>query len=142
MLCKLVASLVVLGLTVAAPPTSTRGEVCSSHEGRLENCPAFEEMETKSNKHGDPSGDNSSNDDDDDDDEDDGDHLDDEDDDDDDNLDSLSIGWTHSVGSLEAAKMLGLLGVTGLAAFLCYFIKNSLVSYYKRVRHQQYQQLT
>ena len=133
--CKLVASLVVLGLTVAAPPTSTRGEVCSSHEGRLENCPAFEEMETKSNKHGDPSGDNSS--DDDDDDEDDGDHLDEDDDD-----DSLSIGWTHSVGSLEAAEMLGLLGLTGLAAFLCYFIKNSLVSYYKRVRHQQYQQLT
>ena len=136
MLCKLVACLVVLGLTVAAPPTSTRGEVCSSHEGRLENCPAFEEMETKSNKHGVPSGDNSS-DDDEDDDEDDGDHLDEDDDD-----DSLSIGWTHSVGSLEAAEMLGLLGVTGLAAFLCYFIKNSLVSYYKRVRNHQYQQLT
>ena len=136
MLRKPVASLVVLGLTVAAPPTSTRGEVCSSHEGRLENCPAFEEMETKSNKHGVPSGDNSS-DDDEDDDEDDGDHLDEDDDD-----DSLSIGWTHSVGSLEAAEMLGLLGVTGLAAFLCYFIKNSLVSYYKRVRNHQYQQLT
>ena len=133
--CKLVASLVVLGLTVAAPPTSTRGEVFSSHEGRLENCPAFEEMETESNKHGDSSADNSS--DDDDDDDDDGDHLDEDDDD-----DSLSIGWTHSVGSLEAAEMLGLLGLTGLAAFLCYFIKNSLVSYYKRVRHQQYQQLT
>ena len=138
MLCKLVASLVVLSLTVAAAPTSTRGEVCSDHwisgSGRLVNCPAFEEMETKSNKHGDPSGDNSS----DDDDDDDGDHLDEDDDD-----DSLSIGWTHSVGSLEAAEMLGLLGVTGMAAFLCYFIKNSLVSYYKRVRYQhQYQQLT
>ena len=128
MFYKLLACLVVLGLTAAAPLTSTRGEVCSSHDGRLENCQTFEEMETKANKNGDPSGDNSG---------------DDEDEDEDDHLESFSLGWTHSVGSLEAAEFLGLLGVMVLAVVLVSFIRNSLVSYCKRVRHQhQYQQLT
>ena len=126
MLCKLVACLVVLGLTGAAPPTSTRGEVCSSHDGRLENCQTFEEMETKANTNGDPSGDNSS-----------------DDEDEDDHLDSFSLGWTHNVGSLEAAEFLGLLGVMVLAVVLVSFIRTSLVSYCKKVRRQhQYQQLT